>query len=555
MAKNEFVFLPLGGSGEIGMNMNLYGFGPPDSRDWIMIDCGVLFGDARTPGVDLICPDPGYILEERDRLLGLLLTHGHEDHIGAVALLAPQLGCPIYATAFTAALVRRKLVEQGIDDADLNIIDCGAHLTLGPFDLEYVTLTHSIPEPNGVIVRTPLGVALHTGDWKIDPTPALGPKTDSAAIRALGDEGLLAMICDSTNVLSEGESGSESGVRDSLVKLIGAQKGRVAVTTFASNVSRVASICEAAAANGRSVCLLGRSMIRIVEVAREIDLLPKRLEFVEPDQAGYLPREHILYLCTGSQGESRAALARIARDDHPDITLSEGDTVIFSSKIIPGNERDIYSLQNELIERGVTVITEMDEFVHVSGHPCRDELGMMYEWARPKIAVPVHGEARHLEEHAEFALTLGAEEAIAPRNGDLIRLAPGAPEIIDEVPAGRLYLDGARLLPDGASPVRERRKLSFSGHVAVSIVFNRKGEIAAPSVSTIYGAPGETEDGEDIAPLLEEESEHAVMQISPKKWLDDEAVEVAVKRAVRNRMISSWGKRPVVSVLIHRIGR
>ncbi len=555
MKKDEFVFLPLGGSGEIGMNMNLYGFGPAHARQWIMIDCGVLFGDARTPGVDLICPDPSYIIEEKDRLLGLLLTHGHEDHIGAVALLAPQFDCPIYATPFTASLVRRKLEEKGLSDANLNIIDMGARFTLGPFDLEYVTLTHSIPEPNGVIVRTALGTAFHTGDWKIDSTPTLGPTPDDTTIKKLGDDGLLAMVCDSTNVLSDGESGSEAGVKDSLTALIAKQEGRVAVTTFASNVSRVVSICEAAKAADRSVCLLGRSMLRIVDVSRETGLLPEGLEFVAPEQAGFLPRENILYLCTGSQGESRAALGRIARDDHPDIALSPGDTVIFSSKIIPGNERDIYSLQNELVDQGVKVITEKDEFIHVSGHPCRDELRKMYEWARPRIAIPVHGEARHLEEHADFAKELGAVHAIAPRNGDLIRLAPGKPEVIDEVPAGRLYLDGVRLLPEGSSPMRERRKLSFGGYVAISLVLDERGRMAGPAVAMLFGAPAETEEGGSISMLLEDDAEDAISHLSEKKRLDDAAVEIAVRRAVRNRLTSVWGKRSVLSIIIHRTER
>jgi len=350
MSKKELVFLPLGGSGEIGMNMNLYGFGTPNNRQWLMIDCGVMFGNLTTPGIDLICPDPSYILEERDALLGLLLTHGHEDHIGAVAHLAPLLGCPVYATPFTANLVQRKLSEREIKGVDLNIIEMDARFSLGPFDIEYVTLTHSIPEPSGVVLRTPLGTIFHTGDWKIDKAPTLGPDLDSAAIEKLGDDGLLAMVCDSTNVLSKGTSGSETDVRKSLTKLIAAQKGRVAVTTFASNVSRVVSICEAAAAADRSVCLLGRSMLRIVDAAREVGLLPEHLSFVEPKDAGHLPRRHILYLCTGSQGESRAALARIARNEHRDLTLSEDDTVIFSSKIIPGNDREIYDLQNLLVD-------------------------------------------------------------------------------------------------------------------------------------------------------------------------------------------------------------
>ncbi len=551
MSRKELVFLPLGGSGEIGMNMNLYGFGTPANRQWIMIDCGVMFGDLTTPGIDLICPDPTYILEEKEALHGLLLTHGHEDHIGAVALLAPKLGCPIYATPFTAALVARKLEEYGETDAELNVIGMNARFHLGPFDIEYVTLTHSIPEPSGVVLRTELGTVLHTGDWKIDATPSLGPLTDVDKIKKLGDDKLLAMVCDSTNVLSSGESGSETAVKESLIKLIAEQEGRVAVTTFASNVSRVVSICEAAAAADRSVCLLGRSMLRIVEAARETGLLPDGLAFVDPADAGHLPRQHVLYLCTGSQGEPRAALSRIARNDHRDLILSEGDTVIFSSKIIPGNDREIYNLQNDLVELGVKVITEKDEFVHVSGHPCREELRAMYEWARPRIAIPVHGEARHLEEHAAFALELGAEKSFAPRNGDLIRIAPEGPERIDQVPAGRMYLDGDVLLPDGAAPLRERRKLSYAGALAVSLVLDSKGALADDAIVEGVGVVDDEEEGPDYAGLADD-IEDAVLGLPKTKRSDDEAVMLAVKRAARAYYDDVWGKRPVIITHIHR---
>jgi len=552
MAKDELVFLPLGGSGEIGMNMNLYGFGPPDARKWIMIDCGVMFGDLSTPGVELICADPTFILEERENLLALILTHGHEDHIGAVGLLAPDFKCPVYATAFTAKLVESKLEERGAR-IDMRVIDLGARLKIGPFDLEFVTLTHSIPEPNGVIVRTPLGLVLHTGDWKIDPEPTLGPVTDSPTLRAIGEAGVLAMVCDSTNVLSSGESGSEMRVKESLTKLIAAQKGRVAVTTFASNVARVVSACEAAYLAGRSVCLLGRSMLRIVGAAAEVGLLPGGVKFVEPEQAGFLPKEKVLYLCTGSQGEPRAALARIARDDHKDLVLGEGDTVIFSSKIIPGNERDIFALINDLVELGVHVITEKDAFTHVSGHPNRDELRKMYEWVRPRFSIPVHGEARHLEAHAEFALTLGVEGAIAPRNGDLIRLAPGEPEIVDEVPSGRWLLDGAILMPEGSGPLRERRKLSFAGIVVVALAVEEHGALAAPPAVSVIGGPKEAPGGEDVETVIAERVENAYLALAKPKRLDDAAVELAAARAVRNEMTSIWGKRPGVVIQVQRV--
>jgi len=552
MAKDELVFLPLGGSGEIGMNMNLYGFGPPHQRKWIMIDCGVIFGDLSTPGIELICADPTFILEEKENLLGLILTHGHEDHIGAVGLLAPDLGCPVYATAFTAKLVESKLEERGVN-LDMRVLDLGGRLKLGPFDLEFVTLTHSIPEPNGVIIRTPLGVVLHTGDWKIDPEPTLGPVTDSSTLRAIGDAGVLAMVCDSTNVLSSGESGSEMRVKESLTKLIANEPGRVAVTTFASNVARVVSICEAAYAADRSVCLLGRSMLRLVGAARDVGLLPAGVKFVEPAEAGYLPRENVLYLCTGSQGEPRAALARIARDDHRDLVLTEGDTVIFSSKIIPGNERGIFTLINDLVELGVKVITEKDAFTHVSGHPNRDELKKMYEWVRPDYSIPVHGEARHLEAHADFAMTLGVRDALAPRNGDVIRLAPGEPVVIDEAPAGRWMLDGDIMTPEGAGPVRERRKLSYAGLVAVALAIDEHGAVAAPPAVSIIGAPRELPGIDNLSDEIAEKAEAAFVSLAKTKRQDDGAVELAVTRAVRNEMIAVWGKRPGVTVLIQRV--
>ncbi|MEZ5895480.1 MAG: ribonuclease J [Parvularculaceae bacterium] len=552
MANDEFVFLPLGGSGEIGMNMNLYGFGPPDSRKWIMVDCGVMFGDLSTPGIDLITPDHTFILEEKENLLAIVLTHGHEDHIGAIALLGPDFNCPVYATPFTARLVENKLDERGVG-LDLRVIDMDARLEIGPFDVEFVTLTHSIPEPNGLLIRTAMGRVLHTGDWKIDPEPTLGPKTDSLKLKTFGDEGVLAMVCDSTNVLSAGESGSEMRVKEHLTKLIAEQTGRVAVTTFASNVSRVVAVCAAAKAADRSVCLLGRSMLRLVDAAREVGLLPAGVSFVDPKEAGFLPKEHVLFLCTGSQGEPRAALSRIARDDHPDLSLGEGDTVIFSSKIIPGNERNIYSLLNDLVELGVDVITEKDAFVHVSGHPNRDELEQMYEWVRPKYAIPVHGEARHLEAHADFALSLGVADAISPRNGDLIRLAPGEPRIIDETPAGRLFLDGNILVADGASPMRERRKLSYAGMVSVAVALDERGELACEPSVAIFGAPKETAADGDLSIRVAEVVEAALTMLAHRKRFEDDAVELALMRVVRNAMMAAWGKRANVKILLQRV--
>jgi ribonuclease J len=553
--KNEFVFLPLGGSGEIGMNMNLFGLGPADARQWIMIDCGVTFGGPETPGIELITPDPAYILDDIDEggtLHAVVLTHGHEDHIGAIAHLWPDFDCDIYATPFTAELVRRKFAEVGINDAPIRIIDLGSRFNVGPFDLEFITLTHSIPEPNAIAIRTEFGTVLHTGDWKIDPRPVLGEVTDQPTLKDLAQEGVLAMICDSTNVFSEGRSGSEMDVADTLAQLIAEQSGRVAVTTFASNVSRLVSVCRAASAADRSICLLGRSMLRMIDVARHVDLLPTGISFVEPNEAGYLPKDKVLYLCTGSQGEDRAALARIARDDHPELTLEEGDTVIFSSKIIPGNERGIYDLINQLTELGCEVVTAEDSFIHVSGHPCRDELKDMYDWVKPGTAIPVHGEPRHLREHAELAGQLGIPHAVAPRNGDLIRLAPGKPEIIDEVPSGRLYIDGRILLPQGDGVIRARQRLASEGLIVVAIALDGKNRPIGSPQLLVKGLPEEDNEGTLLKPLIETAVEDAMASLPRPKLGDDRELENALRRAIRNDLFPRWGKRGDISVLIVR---
>ncbi|MEE4210548.1 MAG: ribonuclease J, partial [Parvularcula sp.] len=425
--------------------------------------------------------------------------------------------------------------------------------SLGPFDLEFITLTHSIPEPNAVAIRTSFGTILHTGDFKIDPTPVLGEETDYAALKALGEEGVIAMMCDSTNVFSEGRSGSESGVADTLAQIISEQPSRVAVTTFASNVSRVVSVCRAAKKADRSVCLLGRSMLRMVDVARMVGLIPEGVSFVEPSDAGFLPNDKILYLCTGSQGEDRAALARIARDDHPDLVLDEDDTVIFSSKVIPGNERPIYELMNQLTQSGVKVVTEADAFVHVSGHPCRDELRDMYAMVRPDLAVPVHGEPRHLAEHGEFAVTIGAKKALVPKNGDLIRLAPGPAEIIDEVPSGRLYLDGKVLVSEGDSSLRERRRLAADGIIVVTAAFDKTGTVKDRGDLVIRGIPNETDEGEDLHAIIESAVDEAIDAMPKPRRLDDREVELQVRRAIRAELMPVWGKRSDIIVLTLRV--
>ena len=552
--KAELLFLPLGGCNEIGMNLNAYAYGPMHDRRWIIVDMGVSFGDLRTPGVDVIIPDPGFIEEQRDNIEAIFLTHAHEDHIGAVGHLWHRFQKPMYATPFTAELIRHKLNDAGvIDKAKLNVVPLGGKVKAGPFEVEYVTLTHSIPEPNGLAIKTPAGTILHTGDWKIDPDPQIGAPFDSTVLEKMGDEGVLAMVCDSTNVFEEGEAGSEGSCRDELVDLIGEQTGRVAVTAFASNVARVESIVRAAEANGRHVCLVGRSMHRITAAAKAVGMLADCAEFVDEKEAGYLPPEAILYLCTGSQGEPRAALSRIAQGNHPHVTLNKGDTVIFSSRVIPGNERGIFDLQNALAEKGVKLITDRMRHIHVSGHPCRDELRRMYSWVRPRISVPVHGERRHILEHADYAKSLQVSEAVTPKNGDVIRLAPGRAKIVDEVPTGRLLLDGKRLIPENAQGIQERRRLSFAGHVTVAICFDDNADIIdGPEVFVRgYSEPdGRTLD--ETIDAFDEAAENAIDSLKRKARLDDETVERSLIRALRKVGERELGKRPLIDVSILR---
>tara|TARA_B100000749_G_scaffold141804_1_gene108849 strand:- start:1021 stop:2367 length:1347 start_codon:yes stop_codon:yes gene_type:complete len=447
------------------------------------------------------------------------------------------------------------MVERGVDPSWLKPVALGGTVTAGPFEVTYVTLTHSIPEPNALAIKTPLGTILHTGDWKIDPDPQIGETTDVEGLTALGDEGVLAMVCDSTNVFEEGESGSEESVKQGLIDLISEQKQAVAVTTFASNVARVKSIVEAAEAAGRAVCLVGRSMHRITDAAKSVGILPNTMEFVDESDASQIPAEHILYLCTGSQGEARAALTRIARRDHRNVTFHEGDTVIFSSRQIPGNEKGIFELQNALAEQGVRVITpRMVPYpIHVSGHPCRDELRRMYGWVRPKVSVPVHGERRHIMEHATFAKSLQVPNAVTPRNGSLVRLAPGKAEITDLVPSGRLFLDGDRLVPEGAQGIDERRKLSFSGILFATMTLDDSGDVLDGPVVIAKGlseSDGRIAD-ESIEPL-EIAAEDAIGRMKKRDRMDDDAVERAVGRALRKACLNTFGHRPIIEVIVLR---
>jgi ribonuclease J len=553
---DELVFLPLGGSNEIGMNFNLYGYGPPHSRKWIVVDLGVTFGDQTTPGVEIILPDPTFIEERAKDILGIVLTHAHEDHIGAVAWLWPRLKAPLYATPFTAFLLREKLREADLlGEAPITEVPLGGKVSLGPFEIELITLTHSIPEPNGLAIRTPLGTVLHTGDWKIDPDPLLGGVTDEDAIRRMGDEGVLAMVCDSTNVFVDGEAGSEAEVRETLNKLIGELKGGIAAACFASNVARMDTIIRAAEANGRHVCLVGRSMVRMSSAARSVGLLSDVGPFLTDAEAKRLPKEKVLYLCTGSQGEPRAALSRIADGTHPHMKLGQGDACVFSSRVIPGNEVPIRNLQNNLADRGVRLYTERDHpGIHVSGHPCRDELKRMYQWARPQIAVPTHGERRHLLEHVNLAKDLQTPHAVAPRNGDMVRLAPGVPDIIDEVPSGRLYVDAGMVTPEHGEALRERRHASYNGVITVSIVLDGRSRlVSGPQIRTI-GLPGDedytlTEAIDD----LETEAERAVRGLAAESLDDDDAVETALSRVLKKAAFRIWERRPVVGAVVLRI--
>lgn len=553
---DELVFLPLGGSNEIGMNLNCYGYGPPDDRKWIIVDVGVTFGDQTTPGVDIIMPDPTFIEQHADNIIGIVLTHAHEDHIGALGWLWPRLRAPLYATPFTAFLIREKLRDQDLLDAvDITEVPLGGSIQLGPFKVDLITITHSIPEPNGLAITTPLGVILHTGDWKIDADPQLGAPTDISAIQRLGDEGVLAMVCDSTNVFVDGRAGSEADVRVAMNRLIGQLKGKVAVACFASNVARMDTAIRAGQANGRKVCLVGRSMHRMYAAARSVGFLTDIQPLIDDNQAKSVPADKLLLLCTGSQGEARAALSRIADGTHPHINLGQGDCVVFSSRVIPGNEVPIRNLQNKLAERGVRLYTERDHpGIHVSGHPCRDELADMYRWARPQIAVPTHGERRHLMEHCNLALDLQVPQAIAPRNGDMVRLAPGRAEVIDETVSGRLYLDGGVLTPENGEALRERRHAASNGVLHVCIALDGKGRVVSgPDVRSL-GMPGDKANSlTDALDALADAAEDAIKGLDRDAREDDDAVETAVARAVKKASFRIWERRPIVEATVLRV--
>ena len=547
--REELVFAPLGGVGEIGMNLALYGIGPERSRRWLVVDFGVAFAGDDLPGIDLIMPDIAFLLEERRNVLGIVLTHAHEDHFGALLDLWPRLRVPVYATPFSAALLESKRLSEPLaPEIDVRIVPVGGRINLGPFEVEFVSVAHSIPESNALIIRTALGSVLHTGDWKIDPTPLLGPPTDEPRLRALGDAGCLALVGDSTNAVREGRSPSEADVAKTLAALIAEARGRVAVTTFASHVARLRAVAAAARAADRDVVVVGRAMDRVVQVARETGYLDGVQDFLSAESYGYLPPDKVVALCTGSQGEPRAALSRIARDEHPEVTLAKGDRVIFSARPIPGNEKAIAGVINGLVRQGVEVITDRTHLVHVSGHPRRDEMADMYGWVRPQIALPVHGEALHLAEHAKLARAAGVKDVILCANGDLVRLAPGPTGVIDEVRAGRLYKDGRLIVDAEQRTVADRRRLGFAGIVSVAIALDHKGVMAANPEVTLIGIPLQNAEGDSIVRIVDDVVIDTVEQLPKARRRDPESVVEAVRGAVRSAIADNWGKKPLCLV-------
>jgi ribonuclease J len=552
MAQNELVFASLGGIGEIGMNLSIYGFGDERRRQWLIVDCGVSFAsEEQLPGVDLILPDIRFLIEERKNIVGLVLTHGHEDHLGALIDLWPRLKVPLYATPFTAALFEAKrLSEPAAPPVPVKVVPLNGRLTLGPFTVDFINVAHSIPESNALAIRTPAGIVLHTGDWKIDPTPVIGAPTDQARLTALGDEGVLALVGDSTNAVRDGRSPSEADVAKTLAELIRTAPGCVAVTTFASHVGRIRAVADAARAADREVVLVGRAMERVAQVARETGYLDGVQDFRSVESYGYLPPNKVLALCTGSQGEPRAALARIAEDEHPEVTLSKGDRVIFSSRAIPGNEKAVARVINGLVAQGVEVITDRTHLVHVSGHPRRAELLDMIGWVRPKILIPAHGEPLHLAEHAALARGGRVPHVLVCRNGDLVRLGSDGAAIVDEIPSGRLYKDGSLLVSAEAKTVAQRRRLSFAGVVFVALALSDKGVLVADPEIELIGVPETDAAGAAFADIARDAVEEAFESLPKPRRRDPETVTEAVRRAVRGAIAERWNKKPICHVQV-----
>ena len=553
MNKEELIFCPLGGSGEIGMNMNLYAYGKEDDQKWIIVDMGVTFADDTIPGVDLIMPDPGFIIDKKDDLLGIVLTHAHEDHIGAVAHILPELKCKLYATPFTAALLTEKFKEKKIDISSfLKIVPLNSQIKLGAFEIDFVTLTHSILEPNGLSIKTPLGTILHTGDWKIDPNPLIGNKIDEEKLKKIGSSGVSAMICDSTNIFSPGRAGSESDVRDSLLRIMEVKTKRILVTSFASNVDRMETIFYCAKKTGRSICLVGRSMHRIYKAAKKCGYLKGLIEPLEPRNAKKVSKNKILYLATGSQGEPMGAMNRIVNGSHPDVFLEEGDCVIFSSKIIPGNEKKLYNLQNQIVKNNIEIISEENAFVHVSGHPNRDDLKDMYKWVKPKSIIPVHGEHRHMQEHVSFAKEMQIPKTLLIENGDIIKLLPGdGPQIIDKAPSGRVYLDGSINVETDSQSIKDRKNLSVNGYLEITLLVSNNGKIKKPIIS-FRGIP-ENQNNEPFIFDMEDEIFNICRTFSLESKNQQKNLIETIKQNCRRIVREKTGKKPFTNINIVRI--
>ena len=550
MIEKELLFVPLGGAGEIGMNLSLYGYGD----DWVMIDCGVTFSDDRHPGVEVFVPDITFVNQEIENLHGIIITHAHEDHIGGVPHLWRYLKCPVYATPFAAGHLRRKLSEAGLAaKVPLNEVDPGGKSKVGPFSFNFIPLAHSVPETQAVALKTPAGTVLHITDWKIDPAPIVGSTTDQLRLKSIGDNGVISMMCDSTNIQVSGHSGSEGVLSDTLVELISACEKRVIVACFASNIARLVTCFKAAEAAGRSVGLVGRSLWTMTENARKCGYLDDIPEFLSPEEIGFLPRDKVLILATGSQGEPRAALSRIAADSHNDIVLERDDTVIFSSKEIPGNERAIGRVQNQLSRLGVNIITEKDEFVHVSGHPARDEVAQLYRWVKPPIVVPIHGETRHLTEHIKFATEQGIPESLVVQNGSVLKLSPGPAEIIDEVPHGRYAVDGKNLIAVDSEVLKTRRRMTYGGLVAVTIVLDGEGYLVVDPEISFHGVlEGQGKLASEILEELVEDVSDGINSLRQKNRKNNDNVKELTSRLIRRVLRQECGLRPVVQLHVIR---
>ena len=552
--KDQLIFCPLGGSGEIGMNMNLFSYGKPDNQKWLIVDIGVTFADDTLPGIDLIYPDPGFIIDKKDDLLGIILTHAHEDHIGAIAHIWPQLKCNIYATPFTSVLIKEKFKEKKIEIGNnLKIVDLNGTVKLGPFKIEFITLTHSILEPNGLSIETPVGTILHTGDWKCDPNPLIGNTINEKKLKQIGAQGVLAMICDSTNIFNPGRAGSELDVRQSLLKIMQNKNKRIIVTSFASNVARMETIFYCAKKIERQISLVGRSMHRIYKAARQCGYLKNVIDPIDSREAKKISREKIVYLCTGSQGEPMGAMMRIAHYVHPDVFIEKDDTVIFSSKIIPGNEKKLYSLHNQLVKNGIEVISEENEFVHVSGHPNQEDLKDMYNWVKPKAIIPVHGEHRHMMEHINFAKEMQVPYPVQIENGDIVQIYPGnEPHVVDKAPVGRMYIDGNISISEDSQSLKERKNLANNGYLEVIIIINNKGKVIKKPIFSFKGLPIESQN-DDFIFDLEDEVKKTSRTFSLNNTKQENILIEELKKNCRKLVKEKTGKKPYTNINLVRI--